>query len=151
MPAVPVLRHQTRGPGPRRHVDIVSAGVRPRNRLAARVFHDDFTGERQIGFFLDGQGIQFGPQHHRRPRPIFHYRDNASLPDASSDLISQGPRARGKFGRRLHLLERQLRVLVQVDIQGFDVRIDGINFGRGRRRPCGLAFRASSPGEQSEK
>jgi len=41
-------------------------------------------------------------------------------------VVAEGSHARGEFGRGLHLLERQFRVSVKVDIEGFDIGIDGM-------------------------
>ena len=119
--------------------------------LAARVFHHDFAGKRKTRFLLHRQGVQFGPQHDRGSRSVSHNGHNAGSPDASGDLVAQGLHAGSKFGRGLHLLERQLRILMKVDIQGFDVGIDGIHFGCGRSGPGGLARSASSEGKQPEE
>jgi len=67
------------------------------------------------------------------------------------DPKAVGLHARRKFGRSLHLLECQLRSLVEVYTQAFDIGIDGIHLSYGRSSPSSLARSASGKGEQPEE
>ena len=135
LPAVAVFGHQARRARPRRHVNVVPARVHHRRRLSAGVPHDDRAGKRQAGLLFDRERVELGAKHDGRPGAILHDRDDARAADAGRDVEAEGFRARGQFRRGLRFLKRQLWMLMKVDVQRVDVRIDGVDFQRRRRRP----------------
>ena len=68
----------------------------------------------------------------------------ATIPVRPTPVVTSNPSAltrAGQLGRRLRLLERELRIAVEVDVQRFDVRIDRVDLGQrwsGPGRAAGL-------------
>jgi hypothetical protein len=77
VPTLAVMRHQFGGADPRRHMQILSAGVGHGDSLARSVLGSDCAGKREPGLFLNRQSIEFSTQHSRWPRPILQERNDA--------------------------------------------------------------------------
>ena len=135
-PAVAVLGHHPGRAGPGRHVEVVPAGVHHWRGRSVRAGNNDVAGEGESGFLFDWQGIQFGPQHYGRTRAVLHNRDDARSADRRRDVEAKRLRARGQLRRGLCFLECEFGVLVKVDVEAFDIQIDGIDFRWRRHRPA---------------
>ena len=115
-------------------MQVVPAGVHDRDILSAVILGADLAGVGEAGFFFHRKGIEFGAQHDRGPGTVLENGDDAGAADVLGDFVTQAAQAAGELGCRLGLMRRQLRVLVQIDIESVSVGIDGLNFLRYRRR-----------------
>lgn len=102
-------------------VDVVPAGVHDRYLKALVVHTHGSACVVQPGGFLDGQCIHVSTQHHNGALPVPENTHYAGLSDVPVDLEAQTVKVSGHDSSRSHLLERQLRVSVQVFVQFFKV------------------------------
>jgi hypothetical protein len=98
-----------------------------RHLQTAVIMGDDVAGIGETGFLRHWQGIEFGAQHYHRARAVFEHAHYARAPDSWSDVVSKFAKLVGNFGGSLFLVIRKLGITVQVEIQGFDLGINGID------------------------
>ncbi len=139
VPRVPVFGHHPRGPAPGRHVDVVAARVHDVRGLPAGVGYDRLARERQPCLLLDRERVELGAQHHGRTVAVLQDGHDARAADARRHVVSQRGGPRRQQPGRARLLERQLGMAVQVDVQGFDVRVDRVDVGFAGAGPRGAA------------
>jgi hypothetical protein len=79
--------------------------------------HAGLAGVGQAGLLLHRQRVEVGAQHDRRPRPVAQYADHAGAAHPLGDLVAQRPQCLREDPGGPRLLERQLRVLMQVAVE----------------------------------
>src|SRR5678816_471905 len=137
-----MLGHPSCCAHPRRHVEVVTAGVHYGNRRACEILGHDRARERRAGFFGDGQSIQFRAKHDRRSGAVSQKAHDSSSPHAGRDLVAERLQPRSELRRSLHFLEGELGVAMDVLIERLEIRIVRVDLrGRlcihGRREGCG--------------
>ncbi len=127
MPAIFVLRKESCSADADGHVQVVPAGVHDRNVGPLIVFGHDVTRIRQAGLFRDGQRVEFRSNHHCRSITILENAYHSRATDSGGDLETKlAQMVRHGLGG-LHLVQRKLRVAMQVHVEGFDLGIDAID------------------------
>src|SRR5260370_5322925 len=89
----------------------------------------DVGGVRETLFLRDGQGIEFGAQHDHRARAVLENPDHAGAAKSGGDVVSELAKLVGDFGRSLLLMIGKLGIAMQVEIDRFDLGIDGLDLG----------------------
>ena len=105
----------------RGHVHVVSAGVHDGNGRPRGVDALRSAGVRQTRLLLDRQCVHVGPHPHHRAVAVAQDADDTGDPDALFDLEAQVAQVLGGDARGARLLEREFRMLVQVDVERFEV------------------------------
>ena len=116
-------------PTQRRHVDVVSAGVHDRHRRAALVLRGDLAGVAKPGLLLDRKPVELRAQQHRRTAAIAEHTDHAGPAHLLGDLEAERAQLRRHLRGGLLLLQRQLRVAVQLLIERVQRRVQLVEPG----------------------
>ena len=121
------------------HVDVVAAGMHDGHVGAGKVQGADRARVGKARLLLDGKGVHVGSDEERRARAVPQDPDDARPAELLGDLKPGRAQLLGHPRRRLLLLERELRMGVEVLIESFergvlggDRRCDGVGHGRSR-------------------
>ena len=94
---------------------------------AAVVMRGDVTGVSETGFLRNRQGIELRAQHDHGARAVLEDANHTVAAHSGGDVVSELAKLVGDLGRSLLLVIRKLGIAVQVEIERFDLGIDGIN------------------------
>ena len=111
------MSHDVGGGDQSTHMQVMSAHVPHRHIVSRVVLRVDLAGIRKSGFFLHGKRIQLSAQHDRTPRSVAEDCDDAGAADMLRNIVSERAQLRSQFRRRLDLMARKLRVLMQLEIE----------------------------------
>src|SRR5206468_6315065 len=132
-PAVLRLREQCRRPDPRAHVDVVTAGVHHGHRRSRAVLRGRLARVGESGPFFDRESVEIGADHHGWSLAVGEQTDDPGPPDSGRDLETERAEAVRQLRRRLFLVKGELRILVKVEIQLLQIRIEGVERSEHRR------------------
>lgn len=138
---VPVPRRsgeQAGGTGQPGDVHVMSAGVHDRHLIAVVVDAGLGAGVVESGGLLDREGVHIGAQHDRRTDAIAQHAHHACPADAGGDLESRLPQPFGRLLGSAVLLEGQLRVGVQITVEGPEIIHDAVQATNHRLDPAGI-------------
>lgn len=120
---------QTRG------VQIVSARVGDRNRLAGLIGRGGGAGVVETGVLPHGECIHVGPRRDDRTVPVAQDPDDAGLPHLGEDIEARGSETIHYDRRSPDLAETELRIPVQVLVQVEQGLVDRDVLGCGHPTP----------------
>jgi len=124
----------------------VAAGMHHRHLLAVEIHLPHARRIGQAGLLEHRQRIHVGADHQRRPREIAQQRHHAGLADAAMHLEALRLQLGGQPRGRLHFLQRQFGIRVQVLEQRIQMRIvRGDRLPEGRVGGVGRARRNKQP------
>src|SRR5260370_19592909 len=119
-----------------------------------------FAGVRQPSFLFHRKRVKFGTQHDGWPGAIAEHRNHPGAANVLGHLIAQGAETRSKVRRSLRLMRRELRVLMQIEVERMRLGIHRTDFVRGRKSwfrslwpslAGGLSQRRCAEGGEQEK
>jgi hypothetical protein len=131
-PVVLRLREERRRADERGHVHVVPAGVHDRNGRAGVVLRPDLARVSESGSLLDRQRVHVRADQHRRAAAVAEQRDDAEASDMVGDLVAELAQVVRELRRGPFFMERQLGVLVQVDVELLEIRIETIERSESR-------------------
>lgn len=99
----------------------------------------------QARLFVDRQPIEVRSHQHRRPFAILQDRDEAEPADPGGDGEAQLLHSFGEQRGRLLFVARQLRLLVQLNVQRVEIRVEDVD---GR---CGAEQQQQGRGEHDPR
>src|SRR5438874_11644726 len=90
------------------------------------IFGAYFAGVRKAGLLLHRKRVEFGPQHHGRAGAVLHDANYACASHVLRYLITKRAQLACQRGGSPSLMRRDLRMLMQIQIQRMSVSKDGI-------------------------
>ncbi len=141
VPLLAMIDHPPRRAGPCGHVEVVAARMHHRHGDAGEVLHHRRARKRHAGLLGDGQRIELRAQHHGGPGAVLQQRHDARPADAGGHVEAERLQPGSQLRRRLHFLEGELRVAMDVLVERLEIGIVGVDVRAQRRRRLGAKRR----------
>ena len=108
-------------------MDVVTAGVHDADFASRIVLGVDFAGVGQACLFFYREPVEFGTQHDGRPGTIFQNGNDTCSADVFRDRVAEVTQAARQLLRSLRLVGRELRILMEIEIESVRIGIDLFN------------------------
>src|SRR5258708_11403463 len=105
----------------------MAAGMHHRYFHAAVIMCGYMAGIRETRLLRDGQSIEFGAQHDHGAGAVLENTHYTCTADSGGNVVSELAKLVSDFSRSLLLMIGKLGIAVQVEIERFDLGIDGID------------------------
>src|SRR5260221_14586113 len=105
----------------------MAAGMHHWHFHAAVIMCGDMAGIRETRLLRDGQSIEFGAQHDHGAGAVLENTHYTCTADSGGNVVSELAKLVSDFSRSLLLMIGKLGIAMQVEVERFDLRIDGID------------------------